>query len=201
MILKRFCWLLFAVAVLAFSLGSRASENASSPVKSPAAESVHAAYIVQPGDLLQVSVWKESEIAREVLIRPDGGLSFPSAGDDQASRLTVPELEQELTKRIRKYIPEAVVTVAIRDPRGDQFFVAGRVNRPGQFTSLRPIDVMQALSFAGSATPFASLNDIRVLRRANGTETSIPHRYGRTEKGKSLKDDKLLQRGIVVVVS
>lgn len=161
---------------------------------------VGADYLIQPGDVLQISVWKEPDLTREVLVRPDGGLSFPLAGDVQAAGNSVPDLENEITKRIRKYIPEAVVTVAIRQALGYRFYIVGRVNRPGEFNAVRPIDVMQALALAGGTTSFAALNDIKILRRENGVETSIPFRYGRVQKGKSLKENIILKSGDVVVV-
>jgi polysaccharide export outer membrane protein len=157
-------------------------------------------YLIQPGDVLQISVWKEPDLTREVLVRPDGGLSFPLAGDVQAAGNSVPDLEKDLTKRIQKYIPEAVVTVAIRQALGYRFYVVGRVNRPGEFNSVRPIDVMQALALAGGTTSFAAVNDIKVLRRENGVESSIPFRYGRVQKGKSLKENIILKSGDIVVV-
>ena len=161
---------------------------------------VGADYLIQPGDLLHISVWKESDLERDVLVRPDGGLSFPLAGDVPAAGNSVPDLEKELANRIRKFIPEAVVTVAMKDARGYRFYVVGRVNRPGEQISPRPIDVMQALALAGGTTSFAALNDIKILRRENGVETSIPFRYGRVQKGKSLKENIILKSGDVVVV-
>lgn len=157
-------------------------------------------YLIQPGDLLHISVWKEPDLERDVLVRPDGGLSFPLAGDVPAAGNSVPDLEKELANRIRKFIPEAVVTVAMKDARGYRFYVVGRVNRPGEQISPRPIDVMQALALAGGTTSFAALNDIKILRRENGVETSIPFRYGRVQKGKSLKENIILKSGDVVVV-
>src|SRR5262245_16762297 len=71
------------------------------------------AYRVQPGDLLLISVWREQDLQSEVLVRPDGGFSFPLAGDVTASGRTVEELRATLDTRIRKYIPEALVTVAV----------------------------------------------------------------------------------------
>lgn len=161
---------------------------------------VGADYLIQPGDLLHISVWKEPDLERDVLVRPDGGLSFPLAGDVPAAGNSVPDLEKELANRIRKFIPEAVVTVAMKDARGYRFYVVGRVNRPGEQISPRPIDVMQALALAGGTTSFAALNDIKILRRENGVEASIPFRYGRVQKGKSLKENIILKSGDVVVV-
>jgi polysaccharide export outer membrane protein len=66
-------------------------------------------YKLQPGDVLQVNVWKETELQSEVLIRPDGGISFALAGDLQAAGLTTDELRGQLELRVRKLVPGAVV--------------------------------------------------------------------------------------------
>src|ERR1700744_1423211 len=123
-------------------------------------------YKLRPGDTLQVSVWKETDLQSEVLIRPEGGLSFPLAGELQAADHTVAELTSMIETRIRKYIPDAVVTVAVKIAAGNRVYVIGKVNRPGDFPLTGPIDVMQALSLAGGATPFADTNSIRILRRS-----------------------------------
>jgi polysaccharide export outer membrane protein len=157
-------------------------------------------YRIQPGDVLIVSVWKEQDLQSEVLVRPDGGLSFPLAGDVDASGRTVEEVRAAIDERIRKYIPDAVVTVAVKEIGGNRIYVIGKVNRPGEFPFVRPIDVMQALSLAGGATPYAALNDIRVLRRENGRQIAIPFKYGEVERGRDLAQNIELHSGDTVVV-
>ena len=157
-------------------------------------------YKLQPGDLLQVVVWKETELQSEVLVRPDGGISFPLAGDMVASGLTTAQLRTELETRVRKLIPDAVVTVAVKAPNGNRVFVIGKVNRPGDFPLLRPTDVMQALSLAGGATPFASTDRIRVLHREGSRQTSARFRYSEVVHGHNLDQNILLQSGDTVIV-
>jgi polysaccharide export outer membrane protein len=159
-----------------------------------------AGYKLQPGDLLQVVVWKETDLQSEVLIRPDGGISFPLAGDLQAAGLTTAELRAALESRVRVLIPDAVVTVSVKAPNGNRVFVIGKVNRPGDFPLLRPTDVMQALSLAGGATPFANTNRIRVLHREGGQQTSTPFRYSDVVHGRHLEQNILLQSGDTVIV-
>ncbi len=165
-----------------------------------AGEPAVAGYRLQPGDVLQVVVWKETDLQSEVLIRPDGGISFALAGDMQAAGLTTAELRTELEKRVRKLIPDAVVTVSVKAPNGNQIFVIGKVNKPGDFPLLRPTDVMQALSLAGGATPFASTNKIRVLHRDGSHQTSVRFRYGDVARGRHLDQNILLQSGDTVIV-
>ncbi|HEY0748452.1 MAG TPA: polysaccharide biosynthesis/export family protein [Steroidobacteraceae bacterium] len=159
-----------------------------------------AGYRLQPGDLLQVVVWKETDLQSEVLIRPDGGISFALAGDMQAAGLTTDQLRAELETRVRKLVPGAVVTVSVKAPNGNRVFVIGKVNRPGDFALLRPIDVLQAISMAGGVTPFASTNRIRVLHRDGSHQSSLRFRYGDVAKGRHLEQNILLQSGDTVIV-
>lgn len=157
-------------------------------------------YLLQPGDVLNVSVWKETDLTAEVLIRPDGGMSFALAGDLHAAGHTVGELTAMLEKRIRKFEPDAVITVSIKVAAGNRVYVIGKVTHPGDFPLNRPTDVMQALSLAGGATPFADTNAIRILRRDGDHQTAITFRYGDVEHGRKLQQNILLQSGDTVVV-
>jgi polysaccharide export outer membrane protein len=157
-------------------------------------------YLVQPGDVLQITVWKEEDLQREVLVRPDGGMSFPLAGDVVAAGRTVEDIQKDLSARIESFIPEPVVTVAVKQVVGNRVYVVGRVNKPGEIIMGHELTVMQALSLAGGVTPFAALNKVHVLRRDSGVERSIPFRYGDVEKGRNLSQNIVLQNGDVVVV-
>jgi polysaccharide biosynthesis/export protein len=169
--------------------------------RSPAADvPVAEDYALHPGDVIQVVVWKEPDLQGEVLIRPDGGMTFPLVGELHAAGHTVAELTKILEQRIRKYVPEAVVTVGVKATSGNQVFVIGKVNKPGQFPLTGPMDVMQALSLAGGATTFADTKGIRILRRIDGHQISIPFRYGDVVRGHDLEQNILLQSGDTVVV-
>ena len=158
-------------------------------------------YLVRPGDILQVSVWKEPELTRELLVRPDGGFSFPLAGQVHAQGRPVADIEQEIKSRIERYIPEPVVTVSVMKVLGNNVNVVGKVNRPGEYIMNGPVDVMKAISMAGGTTVFADLDDIVVLRReADGSQSAIPFDYTEVEAGRRLEQNIQLQAGDVVVV-
>jgi polysaccharide export outer membrane protein len=173
-------------------------QGAEAPKENAAA--VDSGYRIQPGDVLQVSVWKEKDLEREVLVRPDGALSFPLAGDIQATDKTVEQLRRELGQKIGKYIPDPVVTVAVKAATGYKIYVVGRVARPGEYVTTRYVDVVQALSLAGGVTPFASANSIKILRRKDSVVYAIPFKYGRIESGRSLEQNIMLQSGDTVLV-
>jgi polysaccharide export outer membrane protein len=158
------------------------------------------AYRIQPGDVLEISVWKEETMLRTVLVRPDGGLSYPLVGELQAAGKSISELQALVTERLTKYIPDPVVTVSTQQLSGNKIYVVGRVNRPGEFTANRYMDVVQALSLAGGMTPYAANNKIKVLRREDGKLTAIPFKYGEIEKGENLEQNIILQSGDVVLV-
>jgi polysaccharide export outer membrane protein len=157
-------------------------------------------YKIQPGDVLEISVWKEESLLKQVLVRPDGGISFPLVGNVIAAGKSVDELQGLITERLSKYIPDPVVTVSTAQLNGNKVYVIGKVPRPGEFIANRYMDVVQALSMAGGMTAYAAANKIKVLRRENGVMTAIPFRYGDIEKGENLEQNIILQSGDVVVV-
>ncbi len=157
-------------------------------------------YTVNPGDVLTISVWKEPDLQADVLVRPDGYFSFPLAGEIEANRKTVDEIRIAVTEKLKRFIPDLVVTVSTVQIGGNKVYVIGQVNRPGDFLVNPRVDVMQALALAGGMTPFADVNDIRILRREGHVRKAIPFRFRDLERGKNLEQNIILQPGDVVVV-
>lgn len=194
--------LLLVVTACSSILSDQQTDGAAGTPTNVTAADVNAAnsYVVQPGDLLTISVWKEKDLQGDVSVRPDGGLNFPLVGDINASGKTVEELRKDIAAKLAKYVPDPVVTVIVKQSLGYQIFVIGKVNKPGNFPAGRNIDVMQALSMAGGPTPYASVNKIKILRRVNGELKAIPFKYSKVEKGQDLEQNIILQGGDVVVV-
>lgn len=157
-------------------------------------------YVLQPGDMLNISVWKENDLSGEVLVRPDGAITVPLAGQVAAAGHTTDEVRTDITERLQKYLPDPVVTVTVKQTTGNEIYVIGKVNKPGPYPVNRPVDVMQALSLAGGMTPFAAANDIRILRRQGDHQITLHFRYRDVERGRNLQQNILLQGGDTVVV-
>ena len=157
-------------------------------------------YKVLPGDVLQVSVWKEPDLQLELLVRPDGAISFPLAGEISTVNKSVTDLQAELTTRLAKYINGPVVTVSIIEVLGNKVYVIGQVNNPGDFVVNPQVDVLQALSMAGGTTRFADLDNIRILRRSNSHQTALSFNYKDVIRGRNLAQNVMLKSGDVVVV-
>ncbi|NND59175.1 MAG: polysaccharide export protein [Gammaproteobacteria bacterium] len=158
-------------------------------------------YGLNPGDILQVSVWREPELSREVLVRPDGKINFPLVGDIDVADRTPEDVQVELIERLERFIPDAVATVAVLNVAGNKIYILGKVARPGEFPVTGQVDVMQALAMAGGLNQFAAGNKIKILRRdQNNVQRAIEFRYGDVEDGRSLQSNIMLESGDVVVV-
>jgi polysaccharide biosynthesis/export protein len=170
------------------------AQSADAPHPAPAG------YYLQPGDVLDVSVWKEQDLQREILIRPDGGFTFPLVGEIDATSKTVEDIRALLAQRLQRFVPSPVVTVAVKAINGNHIYVLGKVNHAGEFPFSRALDVMQAISLAGGTTSFAALNDIVILRRQNGQEHAFRFHYTDVARGRDLDQNIQLQSGDTVVV-
>jgi polysaccharide export outer membrane protein len=177
--------------ILVFSLLAISSFSASAQEKG---------YKIGPGDALEISVWKDEALSRQLIVPPDGMIAFPLIGDIDASDLTIPQLREMVTQRLSEYVPDATVTAMLVAANSLTAHVIGKVNRPGQYPITLETNVMKILAMAGGLNPYASPNKIIILRQEEGIDYKIPFRYGEVEKGDNLKQNILLRRGDVVVV-
>ena len=158
------------------------------------------AYLLGPEDIVVVSVWKDEQLTKEVVVRPDGMISFPLVGDVPAAGRTVEDVRLDLVKRLGKFMPNPHVSVLATKLHSYKIYVTGRVNKPGEFLVGHYTDVLQALSLAGGLTPYAAENDIKIMRREKAEQKAYRFRYGDVRNGRDLEQNILLQRGDVVVV-
>ncbi len=191
------CGMFLAVALV--SAPSGAQEKAGAQEK-PAGQAKGADYRLHAGDSITVSVWKELDLQRKLIIRPDGRFSFPLAGEVQAAGRSPDEVRVEIEEKLKSFIPEAVVTVIVEDFSGNRVYVIGQVTKPGMFVMNPSLSVLQALSLAGGSTPFAKLDSISVIRGSGPSQKTLPFRYSQVVEGKSLEQNITLESGDVVVV-
>lgn len=157
-------------------------------------------YEIGPEDLLEIYVWKEKDLQREVLVRPDGWLTFPLVGNVSAKGKTAQVLQEEISARLRRYIPDPNVSVSVKKVASYKVFVIGKVNKPGEFMVGRFVDVIQALTLAGGLTPFAD-DKIKILRKTeDGKDSVFLFDYSDIKKGRKLEQNITLQSGDVIIV-
>ena len=164
------------------------------------AMAVETFYSIGPGDTLEISVWRDDTLSREVTVPPDGVISFPLIGDIRVINMTVADLRNIVSKKLSDYVPDATVTVILKTFSSLRAFVIGKVKNPGMFPITLDTNVMQILSMAGGLNPYASDNNIHILRQIKGSTVKIPFSYGDVLKGRNLEQNIILLRGDVVVV-
>lgn len=153
-----------------------------------------------PEDILEISVWKDDALTKQVVVRPDGWISFPLIGDIKAAGRSVEELRQEIQTRIKTYVPDAPVTVLVMQVGSPKVFVVGKIAKPGVYIMGVPMRVMQILAMAGGATPFADKNSILIIREENNRQSIYNFDYNEVASGKKLDQNIILKPGDTVVV-
>ncbi len=157
-------------------------------------------YIIAPADVLEISIWGEQDLSRQLVVRPDGKVSFPLIGDLTVAGKTTAQVKALVEKKIRAYIPEASATVIVSKLGSLQYYVIGKVAKPGMFNVSRRLSVLQALALAGGLTTFADEDSISIIRYEGDKVIKLPFDYSEVKHGKKLGQDILLERGDVILV-
>ncbi|HEU5411281.1 MAG TPA: polysaccharide biosynthesis/export family protein [Candidatus Acidoferrales bacterium] len=158
-------------------------------------------YIIGESDILDIDVWKEKEVSKQVPVRPDGKISLPLIGQIQASGLTPLQLQDNITQQLKQYISNPEVTVIVSDPRSHQINIVGQIARPGTFPLRESMTVLDAIAEAGGFKDFAKQTKIYVLRpMPGGVRVRIPFNYKDVIKGKNLQQNVQLKPGDTIVV-
>jgi polysaccharide export outer membrane protein len=185
------------------------SEYASAaPTARPAADSAveHQAattdphYLIGAQDVLDVSVWKEPDLSRQVPVRPDGKISLPLLNDVQALGLTPTQLATQITTGLEKFMTSPQVTVIVSQINSQRVYILGEVGRAGAYGLLPGMTVLQALSNAGGFTAFANLKNIYVLRQDNGKQQKLFFNYKEVISGKKSEQNVELKPGDTIVI-
>jgi len=164
--------------------------------------STHAAdvYLLEPGDVVEITVWEEPDLMKELLIRPDGRLSFPLVGEIDAAGHSVEEIGESIATGLEPYITDPAVSVTVVSTNGSRIYVVGRVNRPGVFPLDARLDILHALTLAGGLAEFADFRNIRVIRRTENGQVAIRFNYEEVSRGRELEQNIALRAGDTVVV-
>ncbi len=157
-------------------------------------------YTLGAGDLVLISVWKDEALTRQVVVLPDGKISFPLVGEIQASGRTIDELRSELESKLERFVPGVTLSVIVQQVNSQAVYVIGRVTTPGRFLLAGEINVLQALAMAGGLNPFAKKGDIKIFRQEEGKTKIFPFDYDAVSSGSDLRQNITLQRGDVIVV-
>jgi polysaccharide biosynthesis/export protein len=162
-------------------------------------------FLIGPEDVLVVTVWRNQELSKEVIVRPDGKISLPLLGDIVASGLTAQALSKHVADGLAEFMSTPTVSVQVKEINSYHIFVVGEVGKPGKIVLKSFTSVLQGISYAGGFTTFASRNNVHVLRMIkNGQgetkQVMIPVPYQDIVQGKNLDANFILKAGDVIVV-
>jgi polysaccharide export outer membrane protein len=157
-------------------------------------------YTLNPGDVLRISVWNEKALQHDVMVLPDGTISFPLVGILTVVEKSPAEVQELIKEALSRVIPDPEINVTVSGVNGNNVFVIGKVSKPGQIPMIQPIDVMQALSLAGGLTTYAKSDSIQIIRRTSTGQKVIKFDYENIAEGVALETNVLLKSGDTIVV-
>ena len=161
---------------------------------------VDLSYIIGPMDVLEIQVWKEPDFSRQVLVRPDGKITLPLVGDILASGMNTMGLTALLSEKLEDFVSKPEVTVIVLESRSKNFYIIGKITRPGTYPLNPDMTVLQAISVAGGLAEWADKDSIRIIRRSGGKEEIIPFDYDKVITGKKLEQNILLKPNDTIIV-
>jgi len=188
---------LLGSGVIAPALAGAQAPVAASPERDANRSTPPDAYRIGPEDVLQVSVWKNMDISRSVVVRPDGKISLPLVNDVQAAGLTPLELRDVLTKKLADYMPTPEVSIIVSDIKSFKVTVIGEVPRPGRYELKGWTTVLDVLALAGGFTQFASRSSIVILQSDGKSVKRIPFNFNKVASG---QENFYLRNGDIVLV-
>jgi polysaccharide export outer membrane protein len=194
----------FLIAFASFSISAVGADLHPRTVSSnPAGAEVSTGglYRIGPGDILQISVWKEPDLSVPAIqVRPDGRISVPLLGDVPAAGLGTKELQGSLKAQLAAIVPGADVFVLVKEVRSERAFVIGAVKKEGAVLLMAPMTVLQILAEAGGLTEYAKPGKIQVLRTVAGKQVLLPFDYNAVIRGQNIQQNVVVLPGDTVVI-
>lgn len=158
-------------------------------------------YRINAGDELEIYVWGEERLQRQMTVLPDGTIAFPLVGQLRVAGQLPQDVERQVSERLRtQYRGEVpVVTVTVKQAAGMRFSIIGKVNAPGVFATSRYINILEAIGQAGGPAEFANMDGISVIREEGGELKSYPVRLGELFRARVSQRD-LQNAGIIRIL-
>jgi polysaccharide export outer membrane protein len=168
-------------------------------------DDIHQVYLMGPEDVLEIIVWKNQTLSKVVTVRPDGKISLPLIGDTQAAGLTPVQLKEEISESLKPYYREFPDVSVIVQQVNSHIYILGEVQKPGRYIVKSGTTIIQAIALAEGLTPFASSNNILLLRKGNEVnnghkESAIMIPYKDIIRGENLQANLILKTGDTIIV-
>jgi polysaccharide export outer membrane protein len=196
LILMALCAFVAACAASIPSVSTLAREPQPTQTAAASADS----YLIGPGDLLAVDVWKEPDLSKQAVVRLDGKISLPLVNEVDAAGLTCGELRNQLTEKYQNFVSAPVVSVTLVESRSKKIYVTGKVAKPNEYPLQKNMTVAQAISLAGGLTEWADSSDVKLIRKMKGVQKTFRVNYDAIVSGKDLSQNVLLEPDDTIIV-
>ena len=156
-------------------------------------------YKIGQQDILDISVFKVSDLNRTVQVSESGTINYPLIGDVPAAGRTPTEMEQFLTAKLgAKYLQSPQVTVTVKEYNSQRVTVEGAVKKPGVYPLRAKTTLLQMVAITDGLTEVAE-SDLVLFRQTNGKRTAT--RYDVDELRAGRIEDPVLLAGDVIVAN
>ena len=193
-------------AILAALLPSITLAQADTATPAPAIDAPAAAvspdYVIGPGDVLQVFVWRNPELTTTVPVRPDGKISTPLVEDMVAVGKNPSGLARDIEKVLGNYVRSPQVNVIVTVPASvfSQVKIIGQVVRPQALAYREGMTILDAVLAVGGLSPFAAGNRARLVRTVDGKKQEIKIKLGALVDDGDMSQNVALKPGDVLVI-
>jgi polysaccharide export outer membrane protein len=157
-------------------------------------------YVIGQGDVLEVFVWRNEQLSRQITVRPDGKISLPLIQDLQAEGLTAQQLRDQIARGLHQYVKNPVVTVIISQINSYKVSVLGKVVNPGVYPITTKTTLLEAISLAGGFTEWANQRKITVITTKGGQKKKLRVNYRKIVAGVAPAQNIILNRGDTIIV-
>jgi polysaccharide export outer membrane protein len=115
-------------------------------------------YFLGPEDVLDITVWKNADLSKQVTVRPDGRISLPLIGDITAVGKTAAQLSGDISVKLKEYKENPSVSIVVKEVNSYAMYVLGEVVKPGKYPLKSKTTLLQAITIASGLTPMAARN-------------------------------------------
>ena len=193
-------FLIIVCGIGAFNQSMAADKTEASPPETKKEIVADPSYIIGPMDVLEIQVWKEPDFSRQVLVRPDGKITLPLVGDISASGMNTMGLKALLSEKLEDFVSNPEVTVIVLESHSKNFYIIGKITRPGTYPLNPDMTVLQAISVAGGLAEWADKDSIRIIRRSGGKDEILSFDYDKVISGESLEQNILLNPNDTIII-
>ncbi|MFN0101630.1 MAG: polysaccharide biosynthesis/export family protein [Bryobacteraceae bacterium] len=153
-------------------------------------------YRIGPEDVIAIMVWREKEMSGMFVVRPDGRITLPLAGELLVGELTPEQVQTKVIEMYSRFINKPEVSVSLARIGSKKYYLVGQVMRTGSFPLVVPITILEAINAAGGFQDFANTKKVIILRG----DKRIKFNYDEVIKGKNMAQNIPVENGDHIIV-